>query len=343
MPHPMPTDPEVLAYIERTNGFYPPDAIDFSVAENRAWYDRYAQEMRAPRPADVTAHDFAIPAAGPERSIRCRRYRKAGSAASPEVAIIYYHGGGFILGGLESHDDACAGLCEATGLDVVAVDYRLAPEHPHPAQGDDAEAAFLHLAAQGRRLIAAGDSAGGNLVAALCLRRKRAGSPMPIGQILIYPGLGGDVTKGSYVENAQAPMLTAKEGAYYFSVRTGGLKRQDCRDPDLMPLLAPDVAGLPPAYVITADIDPLRDDGRDWVARLEAVGIEAHWRNEPQLVHGYLRARHMSRRAAASFVYICEAATRLASGKMHAKRRAVDPPSTPGKDHPPRSRSATGH
>jgi acetyl esterase len=308
----MPSDPEVLAYIERTNAFYPPDATDFSVAKNRAWYDRYAQEMRAARPAGVTAQDFSIPAGGPERAIPCRRYRKAGSTAPADVTLFYLHGGGFILGGLESHDDACSGLCDVTGLEVVAVDYRLAPEHLHPAQGDDAEAAFLHLSAEGRRLIAAGDSAGGNLVAALCLRRKRAGGPMPIGQILIYPGLGGDVAKGSYVENAQAPMLTAKEGAYYFAARTGGRKRLECRDPDLMPLLAEDLTGLPPAYVITADIDPIRDDGREWVARLSAAGIQAHWRNEPQLVHGYLRARHMSRRAAESFAFICDAASRLA-------------------------------
>ena len=314
MPHPMPTDPEVLAYIERTNAFYPPDAIDFSVAENRAWYDRYAGEMRAARPAGVTSQDFSIAAAAPERAIPCRRYLKAQASAPSDVTILYLHGGGFILGGLESHDDACAGLCDKTGLEVVAVDYRLAPEHLHPAQGDDAEAAFMHLAAGGRRLIAAGDSAGGNLVAALCLRRKRAGGPMPIGQILIYAGLGGDVAKGSYIENAQAPMLTTKEGAYYFGMRTGGRRRQDCRDPDLMPLLADDLTGLPPAYVITADIDPLRDDGRDWVARLNAAGIAAHWRNEPQLVHGYLRARHMSRRAAESFGFICEAASLMAKG-----------------------------
>jgi acetyl esterase len=313
MPHPLPTDPDVLAYIERTNAFYPPDAIDFSVAENRAWYDRYAQEMRSPRPAGVTAEDFSIPATGPVRAIPCRRYRKASSMAPADVTVIYYHGGGFILGGLESHDDACSGLCDMTGLEMVAVDYRLAPEHLHPAQGDDAEASFLALAAQGRRLIAAGDSAGGNLVAALCLRRRRAGGPMPIGQILIYPGLGGDVAKGSYLENAEAPMLTTKEGAYYFGMRTGGRRRQDCRDPDLMPLLASDLACLPPAYVITADIDPIRDDGRDWVARLNAAGVEAHWRNEPQLVHGYLRARHMSHLAASSFAFICEAATRLAT------------------------------
>ena len=309
----MPTDPEVLAYIERTNAFYPPDATDFSVAENRAWYDRYAQEMRAPRPVGVAADDVSVRATVPERAISCRRYSKSGSTAPADVTVLYLHGGGFILGGLESHDDACAGLCDATGLEVVAVDYRLAPEHLHLAQGDDVEAVFAHLAKAERGVIVAGDSAGGNLAAALCLRRKRAGGAAPIGQVLIYPGLGGDTNKGSYVENAEAPMLTTKEGAYYFALRSGGKSRADCRDPDLMPLLADDLSGLPPAYVVTADIDPIRDDGRHWVERLEASGVEAHWRNEPQLVHGYLRARHMSHRAAESFAFICGVTRRLAA------------------------------
>jgi acetyl esterase/lipase len=313
-PYPMPTDPEVLAYIARTNAFYPADAYTFSVAENRAWYDRYAAEMRQPFPEGVTAEDFDIPGVEPKRVIRARRYRRAGTAPYPDTAVLYLHGGGFILGGLESHADACAGLCGATGLDVIAIAYRLAPEHLHPAQGDDAEAAFLHLAAGGRRIVVGGDSAGGNLTAALCLRRRNKGAPMPAGQFLIYAGLGGDRTRGSYIENANAPMLTAKEGTYYFSVRTGGLDRDKVSDPDLMPLLAEDFSGLPPAFVVTADIDPLRDDGRLYVERLKAANVAATYRNEPQLVHGYLRARHVSQRAAASFTAICRAVERLAAG-----------------------------
>jgi acetyl esterase len=272
--------------------------------------------MRQPFPDGVTAEDFDISAVEPKRVIRARRYRRAGPAPYPASAVLYLHGGGFILGGLDSHADACAGLCGATGLEVIAIAYRLAPEHLHPAQGDDAEASFLHLAAGGKRIIVGGDSAGGNLAAALCLRRRTKGTPMPAGQFLIYPGLGGDRTRGSYVENANAPMLTAKEGAYYFSVRTGGLDRDKVTDPDLMPLAAEDFSGLPPAFVVTADIDPLRDDGRTYVERLKAANVTATYRNEPQLVHGYLRARHVSQRAAASFSAICRAVERLAAGSL---------------------------
>jgi len=316
-PHPMPTDPQVLAYIERTNAFYPPESFTFTVAENRAWYDRYAQEMREPTPAGVTTRDFTIAAERPTRQVPVRSYRR-NPQTHAGTTLLYLHGGGFILGGLDSHADACAGWCAATGIDVLAVDYRLAPEHIHPAQGDDAQAAFLHLIGQGQRVVLGGDSAGGSLVAALCLRQKAQGGPMPVGQILIYAGLGGDHTTGSYLSRANAPMLSTKEGAYYFAIRTGGLTREQVSDPELMPLKAQDFSGLPPAFVVTADIDPLRDDGPEYVRRLHAAGVPAQYRNEPELVHGYLRARHMSDRAARSFTAIGDALVQLAEGKLRS-------------------------
>ena len=307
----MPTDPEVLAYIARTNAFYPADAYTFSAEENRARYNRYATEMRGAMPAEVSTTDFSIAALGPQRAIPARHYRHAQQTYADTV-LLYLHGGGFLLGGLESHADACSGWCAATGIDVVAIAYRLAPEHQHPAQLDDVQAAFAHLHAQGLRVIVGGDSAGGNLAAALCLRQRAQGGVIPVGQLLIYPGLGGDTSRGSYLSNAHAPMLTTAESAMYFGLRTGGMARDGASDPELMPLKAADFCGLPPAFVVTADIDPLRDDGRIYVERLLADGVSAHYRNEPELVHGYLRARHMSRRAAASFTAMGEALLQLA-------------------------------
>lgn len=314
-PHPMPTDPEVLAYIARTNAFYPADAYTFSAEDNRAWYNKYAAEMRGPMPPEVATTDFSIQADKPQRQIAARRYRH-GQQRHAGTTLLYVHGGGFLLGGLDSHADACAGFCAATGMDVLAIAYRLAPEHRHPAQGDDVAAAFAHLSANGERVVIGGDSAGGNLAAALCLAQRAQGGPMPVGQLLIYPGLGGDTTTGSYLSNAFAPMLTAQESAAYFALRTGGLDRQAVNDPLLLPLKARDFLGLPPAFVVTADIDPLRDDGRVYVERLVADGVAARYRNEPELVHGYLRARHMSARAAASFAAMCEALDQLASGTL---------------------------
>jgi acetyl esterase len=307
----MPSDPDVIAFIEKTLAFYPADTFGYSTAQNRALYDRYAAEFRAARPTGIATEDFTITGDDPARMIPARRYRSA-RHAHPDVAVIYFHGGGFVLGGLDSHDDICAEMAAKTGIDVVSIDYRLAPEHLHPAQLDDAEAAYIGLGEDYPCLIVAGDSAGGNLAAALCLRCEARRLRQPAGQVLIYPGLGGDASKGSYLENADAPMLTRAECLHYAKVRSGGLERSDIADPEISPLLAHNFSGLAPAFVVTADIDPLRDDGSDYVARLTEAGVAAEHRNEPQLVHGYLRARNMSRRAAESFAAICAAVSRFA-------------------------------
>ena len=157
MPSPMPVDPEVLAYMARSDAFYPPDAVDFPLAEQRAWYDKYALSLRAPLPPSVAFADGAVDAPG--RAIPIRRYTPQGMDGRAPL-ILYSHGGGYILGGLESHHDVCAELCALTGLELVSVDYRLAPEHVHPAQVDDVDAAFLALSGEGREIIAGGDSAG---------------------------------------------------------------------------------------------------------------------------------------------------------------------------------------
>lgn len=314
MAHPMPSDPEVVEFITRTLAFYPADAYGYTVEQNRAVYDKYCAAFRRERPPGIVAEDLAIEASGPARKIPARRYRA--KEARGDIAVLYLHGGGMVVGGLHSHDDVCAEIAARTGIEVVAADYRLAPENPHPAFTDDAEAAFLHLAGSGKKVIIAGDSAGGNLTAAVCLRRKAKGAPVPIGQLLIYPGLGGDPRKGSYLENAEAPLLTTEEALSYFRIISGGRERTQVSDPDIMPIKAADFSGLPPAFVVTADIDPLRDDGKDYVEAIRRAGGVAAYRNEPELVHGYLRARAMSRRAAGSFSAICRGVTRLADGTM---------------------------
>ena len=298
-------------FIALNDRYFPPDATALPMADQRARYDAYCAALLAPLPADVSFHDIHIRAQNPERLVRLRRYLPA-NVTTPGVAILYMHGGGFIVGGLESHHDICAELCRATGTELISVDYRLAPEHIHPAQIDDTLAAYKHLLRLGRRVVAGGDSAGGNLAAALCLRCKGGAAPMPIGQFLVYPGLGGDDTRGSYVEMGEAPLLTTQDVRYYFDMRSGGADPLSCTDPDLMPLKARDFSGLPPAAIVSADIDPLRDDGRDYCDALTAAGVQAVWRNEPHLPHGYLRARTMSALAGASFAWICGMAGRLA-------------------------------
>jgi acetyl esterase len=238
--------------------------------------------------------------------------------------LLYLHGGGKVVGGLDSHDDICAELAERAGLIVVAVDYRLAPEHRFPAAFDDCWA-VLEALADGRlgfdmdRIVVAGDSAGGNLAAGLALKARDLGRPRLDGQILIYPGLGGDMSRGSYVEQANAPGLSTDDLRYYKRIYVGPPDDPNHASKFAFPLNETNYAGLPPAFLVAADWDPLRDDCADYAAKLTCAGVTAEVRHEPLLMHAFLRARHMSPAAAASFTAITEAARSLAcSGKLPA-------------------------
>jgi len=300
-------DAETWAFIERTNSYYPPDTIDYTITQQREIYDRMCREFFAGYPQGVTVETSAI--ATPTHDIPIRTYR---CAPQPAATVLYIHGGGFILGGLDSHDDVCAELCGRTGYEVVSVDYRLAPEHLHPAAFDDAMSAFAWVASsRDRPILLCGDSAGGNLCAAVAHATRGHAKP-PVGQVLIYPGLGGDRSKDSYLTHAEAPMLTVRDLEFYKHIRTGGQDRS--RDATLAPLADTDFARLPPTVLITAQCDPLSSDGESYRDRIIAAGGRATWFEEPGLVHGYLRARHTVGRARESFTRIVDAAAALGKG-----------------------------
>ncbi|MCW4115353.1 alpha/beta hydrolase [Aurantimonas sp. MSK8Z-1] len=307
-----PTEPEILAFQAECDGFYPPDAVDAPIAQQRAWYDALCRRFDTPYPQGLTAEDGLL------AGVPVRRYRPAtrgdagldapsAEAAGRRPVILYFHGGGFVVGSLDSHDGICADLAEASGLDLVATDYRLLPEHAWPASADDAYAVARALIVSGRRLIVAGDSAGGTLAAGLALRARDAGLVGIVGQVLIYPGLGGHLTSGSYIEMAEAPGLTTADVRYYRTL-VGAAEE----DAIAHPLRAESFAGLPPAYMTAAHFDPLRDDARRYAARLAEAGIDVTFREEPQMVHAWLRARRTSPGAAAGFEAICQALRRLA-------------------------------
>ncbi|MDX8466672.1 alpha/beta hydrolase [Mesorhizobium sp. VK23B] len=301
-------DAETWAFIEKTNSYYPPDTIDYTIGEQRAIYDRMCREFFAGYPQGVTAETTAI--ATPTNSIPIRIYRNA----EPDKAamVLYVHGGGFILGGLDSHDDVCAELCARTGYEVVSVDYRLAPEHLHPAAFDDVMSAFeWATSTYDCPVLLCGDSAGGNLCAAVA-HATRGHVKKPVGQVLIYPSLGGDRSRGSYVTHAEAPMLTVRDIEFYLNIRTGGVDRTG--DITLSPLADANFAYLPPTVLITAQCDPLSSDGEAYRDRVVAAGGSAYWFEEPGLVHGYLRARHTVGRARSSFTCIVEAVSTLGKG-----------------------------
>jgi acetyl esterase len=291
-------DPGIREFLLAGERLYPPDAVSFSMAEQRAFYDRYCAHFRKPRPEGVSAEDLSY------GGVSCRHYRREDAGNAP--VMIYLHGGGFVLGSLDSHDDICAELCEEAGVDVIAVDYRLAPEHPFPAAFDDGWTVLTAVAARWPRIILGGDSAGGNLAAALALKARDSGGPPLLGQVLIYPGLGGDMSRGSYVTEADAPGLSTADVIYYRDTyRGGGSKYAE-------PLRESNFSGLPPAFLVAAGHDPLHDDCADYAQRLTAAGVPAQLRDEPLLVHGFLRARNMSAPARASFTAIAAACAALA-------------------------------
>jgi acetyl esterase len=297
-------DPGIRAFMIAGERFYPANAVNFTTAEQRAFYDRYCAHFRKARPAGVAVSDEKI------AGVPCRRYAPSQTG---DAILLYLHGGGYVLGGLDSHDDVCAEIADRAGVHVVGVQYRLAPEHSFPAALDDCFAVASVLAKKTGRLLVGGDSAGGNLTSAVSLKARDEGGPAIAGNILIYPGLGGDMTKGSYVSQANAPGLTLKDVLYYRDVYKGGGSKY------AEPLRETDYGRLPPAFVISAALDPLHDDGAEWVMRLQAAGIPARFRSEPLLVHAFLRARHMSAPARDAFTAIVEATRSLAnSGTLPA-------------------------
>lgn len=311
-------DADIWAFIDRTSAFYPTDTADYTIQRRRDTYDRICRGFFSGYPEGVSAENKTI--ALRDRKIAVRRYRAMRYDA--HALVIYYHGGGFVCGGLDSHDDICAEICHRTGYEVVAVDYRLAPEHPHPAAFEDALEAYRWvIEGYDLPIVLAGDSAGGNLAAAVAHATRR-GHNRPIGQMLIYPLLGGEMTGGSFARHPDAPMLTLRDLHFYRDIRTGG--RDVARSASFAPLADTDFSDLPPSVIITAEVDPLSSDGETYRDRIEDAGGKAWWHEEAGLVHGYLRARHTVARARESFTRITDAIRMLGRKEWtHSLHRAA--------------------
>ncbi|MGH3384627.1 MAG: alpha/beta hydrolase [Nocardioidaceae bacterium] len=214
--------------------------------------------------------------------------------AAPTTALLMFvHGGGFAYGSLDSHDAPCRYLAERAGVRVLSVEYRLAPEHPYPAGLDDVVRAYQYLlehtaelGADPERIAVGGDSAGGNLSAALCLRAREEGLPQPRLQVLAYPGTDFSQELPSRLEYAEGFYMTK---AMIDRCRAAYLPDgADLTDPFLSPLQAKDLSGLAPAYVATAGFDPLRDEGEAYARRLSDDGVQVEMTRHPGLIHGFV-------------------------------------------------------
>jgi acetyl esterase len=234
-------------------------------------------------------------ATGPAGKIPLRLYRGKGTdTSSPQPALIYYHGGGWVLGNLESHDGVCRDIANVAQCTVISVDYRLAPEAKFPAAADDSIAAaqWIHdnaadLGIDRARLAVGGDSAGGNLSAVVALHARDNGGPKLKLQVLIYPSADMSSVYPSYEEFAEQLPLTRTTMDWFVDLYLSS-REKDAKDWRASPLHAKSLAGLPPAFIITAAMDPLRDEGEEFARALMKAGVPVEVKRFDGQIHGFL-------------------------------------------------------
>lgn len=242
-----------------------------------------------PRPM-ARIEEMTVP--GPAGEMPARLYVALGAPQPPQPLLVYYHGGGWVIGDLETHDGVCRFLAEYAGCRVLSVDYRLAPEHPFPAPVEDAFAAFqwaaehaADLGADPARIAVGGDSAGANLATGVCLQARKRGGPQPAMQLLLYPPTDVVGEQPSRETFAEGFLLTRNDMRWFEDhYLPDGC---DPDDPRASMMRARDVSALPPAYVATAGFDPLRDEGEIYAKRMREVGVKVALRRYPSLIHGF--------------------------------------------------------
>ena len=306
----LPVDPGMMKFYKALSAESPPEAATWPLDVQRSAWNGVCRKFRAPLPDGVSVEDRVL------NGVPCQIFRSAGDG--PKPGLIYFHGGGWVLGGPDTHGDMCAEMAKGANCVVVLVDYRLAPENPHPAQLEDSLAVMSWLRVHGGeigmnpdRIIGGGDSAGGQMTAGLSLYLRDHGMTPLNGMVLIYPVLGNDWNTPSCRRNANAPCLTRDEMIYFLSAFMGPEGKTNWTDPLAAPLLAQDLTNLPPAFITVAAHDPLYDDGVNFHARLLAAGGKSELREEPELAHSFMRARHVSRPAMAGFEAIVDAIRRF--------------------------------
>jgi acetyl esterase len=268
--------------------------------------------------------------------LRARHYAPA-EGGGPHPLLVFFHGGGFVFGDLDTHDGVCRLLCRHAGAHLLAVDYRLAPEHPFPAAVEDARGAFSwacahahELGADPARIGVAGDSAGGNLAAVASQLAARDGGPAPALQLLIYPATDSTCRRRSRELFGEGLFLTNAHMSWFEASYLGSVGGANGHDPRASPLLANDLSGLAPALVVTAGLDPLRDEGEDYAQALRAAGTPAALRRFPGFIHGFISAAGISRACRDALVEIAGATRGMfASSRWPgAQTPAVEPAPT---------------
>ncbi len=265
---------------------------------------------------------------GPARRLAVRHYAPESGQGAP--LLVYFHGGGFVVCDLDTHDPVCRFLCHHAGVHVLAVDYRLAPEEPFPAAVDDALCTYRwaaahagELGADPTRVAVGGDSAGGNLAAVVSQLARLAGGPQPALQLLLYPTVDRTESWGSLHLFREGFFLTRDDIDWYQEQYTGTVGA-DLRDPRVSPRLRADLGGLPPALVVTAGFDPLRDEGEAYARGLQEAGVPVHTRRFDGLVHGFANMVAISPASRAAMIEVA-ASLRTALAMTRARVSLPEP------------------
>ncbi|TMB54300.1 MAG: alpha/beta hydrolase [Deltaproteobacteria bacterium] len=285
----MPLDPQAKAVLDQFASMGGPQFHEMSVAQARELI--LGMVALAGEPESVARiENRTVP--GPAGEIPVRIYAPVGTAPFP--VLVYFHGGGWVIGNLDTHDGICRSLANRVGCLVVSVDYRLAPEHRFPAAPEDCYAATRWLAEHAGslggdkgRIAVGGDSAGGNLAAVVALMARDRGGPKLAFQLLVYPATDTDFETRSYRENSEGYFLTRADMVWFWNHYAP--RDEDRRNPYAAPLRAASLRGLPPALVITAEFDPLCDDGNAYAARLREDGVPVRLSQQDGLIHGFFQ------------------------------------------------------
>jgi acetyl esterase len=281
-------DPAARAILEAMDAQPPLHTVPIEQA--RA--NREGMRMLGGEPEPVAkVEDIEI--AGKGGPFKVRVYTPEASGG-PHAGLVYYHGGGFVLGDLESHDAVCRAIARRSGVVVIAVDYRLAPENKFPAAVEDCHTALLWVAQNAaslnidaRRIAVGGDSAGGNLATVIARRIRDERGPSIAFQVLIYPVADMRNSETSSMREFGADHFLSREAMQYFTAQYAA-KPEDTLHPDMSPLLAEDLRGLPPALVITAECDPLCSEGEAYAQRLKEAGVPVTYSCYPGMIHGFV-------------------------------------------------------
>ena len=284
--------PQLAALLERAAKSPLPPYYEVPPAVARRLYRDTRGALTPDPPAVESVQLLLAPgAAGP---VPVRAYRPKGAGRDEVLpALVYYHGGGWVIGDLDTHDVVCRTLANAARCAVFSVEYRKAPESPFPAAVDDCFSAlsfisssFSSLKINPKQLAVGGDSAGGNLATVMALMARDAGGPAISFQVLIYPGCDQRMGHPSITGNGEGYLLTKKSMEYFRGHYLPNEK--DWTDWRASPLLAKSLKGLPPAYLFTAGFDPLRDEGREYAERMQKEGVQVEYRNYADMVHGFI-------------------------------------------------------